>query len=412
MSTDPIGTNDPLNITKPFDILDILTRPVTVPAQENITPQTSGVTNGDHIFAASLLRQRTESRLPSLSPLPSLPPSPTLNDYRNQALSLIGGTGGDVRQRNARISGAYADLYLRNPEAFRWPGAAAYASGQVGFAMDGARIGSMIANLPTDIAEKMLYKVLNEVPKEILKAVFPEVPDQVWDVLQSSVPEFVKQAAVKTILATLPGVGVNYVLGKIVGYVVEQNAGALTQMLANGNIEIFKNIYPACLAYQNGGIAEMRRLETTLSPAEVRRFQPIRLAFEDIDRGINLVKSGQQAAGERLIQQGNRKLIDFEQRVVAQPIAFDPHPTLTYLISPLAFGNLASDPTNFSDPSTLDYFWSHHSPNSIGDANQRVDWIANEIFPHWYTQRAQQPGLVNSNMNEIITRGRQAGGHY
>lgn len=55
--------------------------------------------------------------------------------YKNEALKLIEPGDKDHRQRNRIISGAYANLALSRPD-FQWAGLAAYASKQVGCAMD------------------------------------------------------------------------------------------------------------------------------------------------------------------------------------------------------------------------------------------------------------------------------------
>jgi len=55
--------------------------------------------------------------------------------YQAEAMAIIDPAGGDHRKRNHLINGAYANLYLRNRD-FAWAGLAAYASKQVGCAMD------------------------------------------------------------------------------------------------------------------------------------------------------------------------------------------------------------------------------------------------------------------------------------
>jgi hypothetical protein len=70
------------------------------------------------------------------APAKPKPPCQSLAHYQHQASSRIGGVHQDVRQRNEKISGAYAALWMKNHDAFRWPGAAAHASSQVGLVMD------------------------------------------------------------------------------------------------------------------------------------------------------------------------------------------------------------------------------------------------------------------------------------
>lgn len=67
--------------------------------------------------------------------------------YQDEALALIAPGDHDHRARNRIINGAYANLYLNNPE-FKWAGLAAYASKQVGCAMDFALSAGADPNRP------------------------------------------------------------------------------------------------------------------------------------------------------------------------------------------------------------------------------------------------------------------------
>jgi uncharacterized Zn-binding protein involved in type VI secretion len=59
-------------------------------------------------------------------------------ECQDEAQKILDPVDHDHRERNKAISGAYADLYLNNPE-FQWCGLAGYASKQVGCAMDHAK---------------------------------------------------------------------------------------------------------------------------------------------------------------------------------------------------------------------------------------------------------------------------------
>jgi uncharacterized Zn-binding protein involved in type VI secretion len=67
--------------------------------------------------------------------------------YEAEAAALIAPAGDDHRARNRIINGAYADLYLRD-KSLAWVGLAAYASKQVGCAMDHAQRVSRAAAPP------------------------------------------------------------------------------------------------------------------------------------------------------------------------------------------------------------------------------------------------------------------------
>jgi hypothetical protein len=186
---------------------------------------------------------------------------------------------------------------------------------------------------------------------------------------------------------------------------------AMRQALADGNIAIYESIYPASLAYAHGGMAELNCMMSKMSPANKRRFKPLRDAFADIDQGIALKNRGQPGAGEEMIRSGNKKLIHFEQDNVAQSVVFDKHPDLTWVMTPFAFGHFSGDPYQ-PDLATLSTYYPSHAPHSLGDATERDKWIINDIFPVWYQQYEQNPALTVQRMQKILDRGRAAGGSY
>ena len=273
-----------------------------------------------------------------------------------------------MKSNRKAISGAYASLYLKNPDAFVWPGAAAYASKLVGYSMDQA----------------------------IAMPDMQEISDPMGDFRASAG------------------------LAKL-------TTDNIREMLGEGNITIFQSIYPASLAYQQGGIEELRRIEGTLKGDDLKYFAPIRAAYEQIDAGIKLNKQ-QAGAGDASIKDGTHALIDFEQRVVLQPI-LDEYPNTVRLITPFAFGDLDADSdktdwktfTRFYMPSIEEVQGSQEPlvtvkitnvGKSFSDPDARVDWIKNEIFPKWDEQRKERFGEVQKHMQLIIETGKQAGGQY
>ena len=331
----------------------------------------------------ALRRAQIEGALPNANAAPQTEaaaqtaPTKPFSEYQTDALKLIQKPGAnpvtganvDVRERNQAISGAYADLYLKNPEAFVWIGAAAYGSSQAGAAMDQA-----FAMPDTD--------------------------------------------------NTIDPTGEFTAAAKVIG----TPTGNIREMLGKGNIVIFQSIYPASLAYQQGGIAEMKRIENSLPPTseEKTRFTAIRSAYETIDQGIQMNKQ-QPGSGDVRINEGTNAIVDFEQRVVLQPI-FDEYTNTTRLVTPMVFSDLDADDTK-TDDKTFSRFYTlktdpltrdtNHPlttvtnlPMSYGDQDARVQWIKEEVMPKWDAQRMQRPDEAKRNLQTIIERGRQAGGQY
>ena len=92
-----------------------------------------------------------------------------------EAKDVIDPAGDDHRKRNHIINGAYADLYLRNPD-FAWAGLAAYASKQVGCAMDHAQ---MVMSSPRMLVPgaypmaKYTYEMLGMGNRDLFLDIYP-----------------------------------------------------------------------------------------------------------------------------------------------------------------------------------------------------------------------------------------------
>ena len=93
---------------------------------------------------------------------------------QEEAEKLIEPAGDDHRERNHIINGAYADLYRRQPK-FVWAGLAAYASKQVGCAMDHAVhvIDSPLYTPPSKGFAAFTYSKLGEGNRDLFLDVYP-----------------------------------------------------------------------------------------------------------------------------------------------------------------------------------------------------------------------------------------------
>lgn len=300
-------------------------------------------------------------------PEPASPQSrkpPTLADYLHEAQAMVGGMNRDPRKRNDAISGAYASLFLKNPAAFRWVGAAAHASTQVGLTMD----------------------------------VFDDF-QQLDHALNGPLPSLL--AAPGSLALQNTGV----------------NAG-VRQMLADGNRAIFESIFPPSLAYDRGGIEELRRLHKTLKDGKHKRqaedFAPILRAYETIDRGVKLKQQGRAREGEDLLEAGTDQIITHEQRDIAQPTIFGKskkNERLSTMLSPFAFGDFDGDPSRV-DAKTVSALQDWNPGADIGNVNQRIEWIQKGVFPTWHGMCRQETGKVHQGMKRMIRRGQAAGGRY
>lgn len=194
---------------------------------------------------------------------------------------------------------------------------------------------------------------------------------------------------------------------------VLQNAAAGRKMLADGNKAIYRSIYPVSLAYQQGGIQELRRLGTELRATNPKSFdetfKPLLNAYKQIDKGVKLNRKS-PGAGDGLITEGTNDIIRFEQKEIVQPL-FDKNPKSVYAMGLLAFGDLDADDTSI-DWQTFSAFQRHHPLSNFGNSDTRIDWIENEIFVYWDKQRAERFDEVRGQMYRMILDGQASGGRY
>jgi hypothetical protein len=130
--------------------------------------------------------------------------------YKAEAEGKIAAAGDDHRLRNHIITGAYADLFTSSGGAFTWPGLAAYASKQVGCAMDYSQ--TIVGVAPT--------------AGRVIGSAAPVVP---------LAPQIGQRAA---------------------GAAAQQTAGYMYAQLGKGNRELFVDIYPMYRFYQDHGWAK------------------------------------------------------------------------------------------------------------------------------------------------------------
>jgi hypothetical protein len=81
-------------------------------------------------------------------------PASIRDRYRSRAFNQVGAANEeefnnmDPRQRNTRLTGAYADMYMSDTDTMKWAGMAAYASDLVGIGIAGTEVAGGIPLLP------------------------------------------------------------------------------------------------------------------------------------------------------------------------------------------------------------------------------------------------------------------------
>ncbi len=267
-----------------------------------------------------------------------------LSDWQTKSLEEIqqgDAPPTDNASGNRRITALYAQMYLRDPETYKWAGMAAYASSLVGRAMGQA------------------------------------------DRLREQ--------------AGTPGIGLGTIL-------TNAPAGStMERALTTGNQAVFFDIYWQHLAYESGGLEEIRA-------AHARGEMPDRVleAWETIDAGRTALAEAKEsgdsealeAANDR-IWSGNRQLLMFEQEETLQDGVYDHFPeTFEWLSSDLNVMGLDSP-----IPTDDQQFGDVVEDGDIGTFDDRWKWIDERMLPQWRKLQEGDPERVRKDMLEFIEQG-------
>ena len=265
--------------------------------------------------------------------------------YRDEAEAIIAPHDHDPRSRNRAISAAYASLYLRNRD-FVWAGLAAYASKQVGCAMDTARHAMAVGR------------------------------------------DLVGKGIAATVLSPPVGAGM-------------AGAGAAAKytldMLSKGNRELFLDIYPIHRFYEEEGFARMKQCASARTPP----LEPEALAgFEALTRGDHRKSLEQIAFHEQLNILQPLIYDDYLMRRIL--VANETGAPLT---SPakLVFGSGCD-----SGPTTrFSHGWFNDGSQGLVpelyDASERMNWILQGAAPMYEDLRGSEKHL--EDLEEIQRQG-------
>lgn len=276
----------------------------------------------------------------------------SMEDYRARAEALLGETH-SAHARNRAITGAYAALFLKNPDAFLWAGMAAYASQQVGFGIDatGGPFGIRATEiLPDPIGIGPLFKPF-ENGLESFGSVFPN---------------------------------------------------PLRDLLIAGNGGVYRDIAPLFLAYLDGGLDAVLALEVD---------ERLKSGFRLIDSGTKLRERGLNAAGDLAVWEGNKLLLRYEQQVTLQGSVYDPARLLWKLVSGAMLMRFETGPV--PNPASWTLFQQAVPLGDIGSFHDRWEWISAAMLPLWKSLLEKAPASVRSDMIALRGRGETAkGGPY
>jgi hypothetical protein len=248
----------------------------------------------------------------------------------------------DPIERNRLITGAYADMYMSNPDAMKWSGMAAYASDLVGEGMQ---------------------------------------------------QSYMLQA------------GDNSPLGALaMGAIGAPDGERVRELLAVGNAGVFDDLMWQHIAFQSGGIEELQRAAEAgeIPPEQLAGWMQINAGNTALTEAR---ASGDQTAIDAANEQiwgGNNALLQYEQQVFLQNLVYDSSPEARTAFEFMSSGwnvlGLNSPiPGGESFGDFQDRTGATGTPD-IGDAGQRWDWIRDSMAPGY---RARETGDNASMMADM-----------
>jgi hypothetical protein len=243
------------------------------------------------------------------------------------------------RLRNMQITARYALLYLGNPE-FKWAGFAAYASKQVGCAMDhGQRIARLAMAAGT-------YYPMKQDDEALLDA---------WDELATT-------------------------LG---GYRVVELANLMYAKLGEGNQKLFLDIFPAHLFFIDHGYRELARCSKTRKPA----------LSSQLLEGFRLIEESRNSANRSLLlEMSVAAMARHEQLNILQPVIYDDR-TIRAILDLNELDLPGADPakailtSECFDPGERNTYYlndTRQGDKELYDPTDRMEWILDRIAPHYF----------------------------
>jgi len=247
----------------------------------------------------------------------------------------------DPLERNTLINGAYAQMYMSDPDTMKWAGMASYASETVGAGM-------------------MQAQALD-----------------------------------------IPG--------------VQQLTGApggdrVAEIFAQGNGELFQDIYWQHLAFQQGGIEELRRAaeETpgSIDPAQLECWAQIAEGQQALtDARASGDPAALQAAQDQ-IWAGNGNLLQFEQREFLREHVYESAPdardATRFLSGDWNVAGVGSPiPGGESFNDFRDRTGATGTPD-VGDTDQRWDWISQSMLPSFRDRETNHNDDMMADMHRMV----------
>lgn len=163
-----------------------------------------------------------------------------------------------------------------------------------------------------------------------------------------------------------------------------REVAAIAGTLGIGNLAVFNDIYWQHMAYETGGLAEIRRV---FRAGHLNRF---------VYRAWQLIDEGQRHANSALVWAGNRDLLYYEQRQILQPVVYDGNEQLWRLMSGWVLSPI---------PGHIETIDDFAPGTNMAIFPERWRWIEQSMLPRWQALDAQQGAKVAGQFQKWLLGG-------
>lgn len=227
-------------------------------------------------------------------------------------------------------------------------------------------------------------------------------------------PDVMKWAGMASYASETVGVGMMQAgalnIPGVQGMTGAPDGDRLRQLFAQGNGELFQDIYWQHLAFQHGGVDELRRAAKE-SPGSVDPRQIA--AWAEMDDGQRMLREAQASGDQAAIQaaqdriwQGNGDLLQFEQREFLRKHVYESAPDARDAVGFLSgpWNVLGVNSPIPGGESFHDYRdrTGRTGTADVGDTDQRWDWISNSMLPSFRDRETNHHGDMMQDMRRMV----------
>jgi len=263
--------------------------------------------------------------------------------YRQRAFKQLGAsnekefTDMDPRQRNTRITGAYADMYQSDSATNKWAGMAAYASDLVGVGIGATEVAGGIPGLPQGMDMAGIdNKKLNDLLAKGNAGVYD---DLMWQHMA----------------------------------------------MQEGGIDSLRK------AAKSG----------ELPPEQLAGWEQIAKGKAALEKAKASGDKKAIAAANDEVWGGNNALLKYEQEVFLQNLVYDESPEARALFKQISPGMISPVPGGTSLINHRDKTGQGTDGTDVGDKNQRFDWISKSMAPEYRNREEKENGSMQRDMRRF-----------